>query len=129
MNMPDVTAILYDPEVGGGVEFTVERETSIRSSLPPYGFTKSTSTLTGVGNIQPQEKSIQSSTTEDLLTESIVIYSTFLFQTGSNTGTTNVQADIVTYNGLKWRVTKVEDWSAWGFTKAYATRTMETSGI
>ena len=74
--MPDVTAILYDPEVGGGIEFQVIRNSSVRSQ---GGYTKTPTTYTAIGNIQPQEMSNQSSTVEDLLNESIVIYSTFAF--------------------------------------------------
>lgn len=119
MLMPDVTAILYDPEVGGGVGFQVLRSVSVRNR---GGYVKNTSTYEAIGNIQPQEMSNQSSTVEDLLNESIVIYSTFLFQTGSNTGTSIVEADIVVYDNLHWRVTRVDDWSKWGYTRAYATR-------
>lgn len=117
--LPDVTAILNDPEVGGGVSFTVIRNIGVRKGS---GYEKTTETYTETGNIQPQEKSNQSSTVEDLLNESIVIYSTFAFQTGSNNGTSIVEADIVLHDGFRWRVTRVEDWSAWGHTRAYATK-------
>lgn len=123
MLMPDVTAILYDPEVGGGQSFKVIRNTSVRNR---GGYTKTPTETIAVGNIQPQEMSNQSSTVEDLLKEEIVIYSTFCFQTGSNSGTTIVEADLVFWNDLYWRVTRVEDWSKWGYTRAYATRVMDT---
>ena len=122
MLMPDVTAILYDPEVGGGQSFKVIRNASVRSR---GGYTRTPTETTAVGNIQPQDKSNQSSTVEDLLKESIVIYSTFCFQTGSNTGSSIVEADIVFWNDLYWRVTQVQDWSQWGYTQAYATRIMD----
>ena len=119
MLMPDVTAILYDPEIGGGVNFQVLRTTSVRSRA---GYSKSTATYTATGNIQPQEMSNQSSTAEDLLNESIVAYSTFKFQAGASTGTSITEADIIVYDNLKWRVTRVNDWSKWGYTTAYASR-------
>ena len=77
------------------------------------------------GNVQPQEKGNQASTTEDLLNEVIVIYSTFIFQVGSNDGVNIVESDIVKHNGKYYRVTKVDDWSQWGYTRAYATRIMD----
>lgn len=119
MLMPDVTAILYDPEVGGGVGFQVIRYSSVRNRA---AYVRTPTTYEAIGNIQPQEMSNQASTTEDLLNESIVIYSTFSFQTGSNDGSSIVEADIVFYNNLYWRVTRVDDWSQWGHSKAYATR-------
>lgn len=122
MLQPDVTAIIDDPEVGGGIAFQVIRETSVRSIS---GYTKSTETFSATGNIQPQDKSNQASTPEDKLTESIVIYTTFALQTGSNNGETIVEADIIFYRGLHWRITKVDDWSEWGYTRGYATWTMD----
>ena len=119
MLMPDVTEILYDPEVGGGQEFSVTRNVSTRSRS---GYTKTPTTVTAVGNVQPQEMSNQTSTSEDLLNESIVIYSTYSFQTGENDGTSITEADIVFWNDLYWRVTRVDDWSKWGYTRAFATR-------
>ena len=119
MLMPDVTAILYDPEVGGGVGFQVLRINAVRNR---GGYDRNTSVYDAIGNIQPQEMSNQTSTSEDLLNESIVIYSTFLFQTGSNTGSSIVESDIVVYKNLHWRVTRVDDWMEWGYTRAYATR-------
>ena len=122
MLMPDVTAILYDPEVGGGQPFDVIRTNSVRDR---GGYKKTATTIHAVGNIQPNEMKNQASTLEDLLSQSIVIYSTFCFQTGSNNGDSIVEADIVIWNDLHWRVTQVEDWSKWGYTRAFATRTME----
>lgn len=119
MLMPDVTPILDDPEVGGGVSFQVIRNTAVRSL---GGYTKTVQTFSETGNIQPQEMSNQASTPEDKLEESIVIYTTFSLQTGSNTGSSIVESDIVQYDNLYWRVTRVENWSKWGFTRAYATR-------
>lgn len=124
MLMPDVTDILNDPEVGGGVEFDVTRVSAVRVR---EGYSRTISTFHAIGNIQPQEMSNQPSTAEDLLNESIVVYSTFAFQTGSNNGTSIIEADIVEYDGLRWRVTRVDDWSAWGYTRAYATRIMDVS--
>jgi len=119
MNMPDVTAILDDPEVGGGISFQVERNVSVRSRT---GYTKTPTIYNATGNIQPQEDSNQTSTSEDLLNESIVVYSTFFFQTGSNEVDSITEADIILFDGHRWRVTRVDDWSKWGYSRAYATR-------
>jgi len=126
MLMPNVTAILDDPEVGGGQEFKVIRNASVRDK---GGYKKTPTTYNATGNLQPQEMSNQASTSEDLLNESIVVYSTFPFQTGSNTGSSIIEADIIFYNDLYWRVTRVENWSQWGFTKAYATRIMDKISV
>ena len=124
MLMPDVTEILDDPEVGGGEPFQVVRHTSTRTL---GAITKSAQTYDLTGNIQPQDMASQSSTAEDLLTENIVVYAKFGFQTGSNDGS-NVytSADEILYDGKRYRVTRVNDWHKWGFSIAYATRVMDT---
>ena len=122
--MPDVTEILDDPEVGGGEPFQVVRYTGRRTLGT---ITKEAQTFDLTGNIQPQDMASQSSTAEDLLTENIVVYAKFGFQTGSNDGS-NVytSADEILYDGKRYRVTRVNDWHKWGFSIAYATRVMDT---
>lgn len=123
MLMPDVTAILDDPEVGGGVSFQVKRCQTVRSS--PIEYTKNEVIYNVTGNIQPQDMSNQSSTAEDLLTEVIIAYSRFTFQVGSNSITQIIEADIILYDNKQYRVTRVDDWSKWGYTRAVATRIMD----
>lgn len=119
MLMPDVTAIIDDPEVGGGQPFKVRRVTTTRT----LGRTVTTPRLyDATGNIQPQELSTQTSTSEDLLTESIVIYTTFHLIAGVNDGGPITEPDEILYGGNVYRVTRVSNWSDWGFTIAYATR-------
>ena len=118
---PDVTEILDDPEVGGGVSFQVKRTTNARVL---GSVEQTTETFNATGNIQPETKTSQTSTTEDLLNEGIVIRSTFEFQTGSNNGGSFVETDEVIYDGQTWRVTSIENWSKWGFTVAHATKVM-----
>lgn len=118
---PDVLEILQDPEVGGGVAFKVKRKTTTRI----LGGDKTTEEVFDLtGSIQPQDKSIQSSTAEDLKTEIIVVRAPFAFQTGSNSGKTIIQTDIIVWKGASWRVTRVDDWSEWGYSTAYATKDM-----
>lgn len=118
---PDVLEILQDPEVGGGVAFKVKRKTTTRI-LGGDETTEEVFDLTG--SIQPQDKSIQSSTAEDLKTEIIVVRAPFAFQTGSNSGKTIIQTDIIIWKDASWRVTRVDDWSEWGYSTAYATKDM-----
>ncbi|MBP5460617.1 MAG: hypothetical protein J6Y20_00620 [Lachnospiraceae bacterium] len=122
MLLPDVTEILDDPEVGGGQSFQVIRRTVSRG----LGTANSTETTYNVtGNIQPQDLSAQTSTSEDTETETIVIYAIFSFQTGENDGNgPYTSADEILYDGKRYRVTRVNNWSKWGFSIAYATRVM-----
>lgn len=127
MLMPDVTEILDDPEVGGGEPFQVVRYTITRTL---GAITKTPEVFDLTGNIQPQDMASQSSTAEDLLTENIVVYAKFGFQTGSNDGgQTYTSADEILYDSKRYRVTRVSDWHKWGFSIAYATRVMDTEVI
>lgn len=123
MLLPDVTAILNDPEVGGGVAFQVRRVENERS----LGSVIQHETIYDcTGNIQPQDMSVSASTTEDEYSESIVIRSTFAFMVGSNDGgSTFMGEDEVLWDGKVWRVTRVENWKDWGFSVAYATKVMD----
>lgn len=118
---PDVLEILDDPEVGGGVPFLVRRKTTTRV----LGGAETDEALFDLtGSIQPADKSIQSSTTEDIKSESIVVRAAFEFQTGTNNGKSIIQTDEILYKDTVWRVTRVENWSDWGFSTAYATKDM-----
>ena len=119
MLLPDVTEILIDPELGGGVTFTVIRTLNVRTG---GNVTQTTQEIIATGNVQPENKSIQSSTIEDPMFESIVIYTPFIFQTGSNSYSEFTEPDEVLYNGIKYRVTSVNNWQEWGFTIAHAER-------
>jgi len=114
---PDVTEILTDPEIGGGVMFQVVRTKNVRTG---GAVTQTTETFTATGNIQPENKNSQSSTVEDQLSESIVIYTTFIFQIGVNDYTEFYGPDEVIYNGNRYRITSINDWKDWGFTIAHA---------
>ena len=116
---PDVTEILVDPELGGGVPFTVIRTLNVRTG---GNVRQTVREINAVGNIQPENKSIQSSTTEDPLAESSVIYTLFIFQTGSNSYSEFTEPDENLYNGVKYRITSVNNWKEWGFTIGHAER-------
>lgn len=127
MLMPDVTEILNDPEVGGGQPFQVVRYATTRTL---GSVTRTPETFDLIGNIQPQDMTSQTSTSEDELNETIVIYAIFAFQRGENDGgLTYTEADEVLYNGKRYRVTRVNNWSEWGFSIAYATRVMDSEVV
>lgn len=120
MLLPDVLEIIDDPEVGGGVEFQVIRTVTTRKLGTVENVTQ---TINATGNIQPEGKGIQASTLEDPMNEGIVIYSTFIFQTGANSGGISFTGpDEVIWNGIRWRLTRVDNWADWGFTIAHAER-------
>ena len=120
MLLPDVTAILNDPEVGGGVAFKVRRVTNTRVL---GGVTRTEEIFDVTGNIQPQEMSVRASTTEDELTETIVVRAIFDFKVGSSDGgVTFYGEDEILWDSMTWRVTRVDNWKDWGFSVAYATK-------
>ena len=123
MLLPDVTAILNDPEVGGGVPFQVRRVENERS----LGSVIRHETLFDcIGNIQPQDLSVLASTTEDQYSESIVVRSTFVFKVGNNDGGSSfLGEDEILWDERVWRVTRVDNWKDWGFSVAYATKVMD----
>jgi len=131
MLMPDVLEILNDPEVGGGVAFKVRRVTNTRKL---GGVTRTVQLFDVTGNIQPQDKSVQASTTEDSLSESIVIRAPFEFSVGGSDGEVSFNGeDEILWDGRVWRVVRIDNWSKWGFSVAYATLVMdkvvETNGV
>ena len=122
MLMPDVTEILNDPELGGGVGFIVRRVTNVRVL---GSVERQIQEFEVTGNIQPNELSVQASTTEDLKSESIVIRAPFEFMVGKSNGSGSfIGEDEILWDGKVWRVTRVDDWSKWGFSVAYATMDM-----
>lgn len=116
---PDVTEILDDPELGGGVSFKVFRTLNVRIG---GNVRQTVQEINATGNIQPENKSSQSSTVEDLLSESIVVYTRFIFQTGSNEFSEFTEPDEILYHGNRYRITSINNWEDWGFTIAHAER-------
>lgn len=117
--LPDIRELLTDPDLGGGVSIIVTRKTYKRS----YGHVEEaqTATYNVFGNAQPAGSvDLQSMADEDRKTDTVIIRSTFDFQIGEDKGDTFTAADEVAVFGRLWRVTRVEPWSPWGFTVAYA---------
>ncbi len=119
---PDVLEIIDDPDVGGGVAFTVIRTklTRTKSSV-----TKGTTEIHATGAIQPVTKTATPGDAEDILNEQIVIYTTCILQAGGKMNGGNYAADEILYRGLRWRVNSVDNWAEWGFTVGHATRMRE----
>ena len=118
---PDVTELLTDPELGGGLEFTVIRKTT-RNTID--GRVTEVTTIKGTGNIQPPSAYDLQLTHEEQSSEPmIVIRSTTEFSMGSNNGTGSVycEPDEVVAMGKRWKIKRLDDWSAWGFTSAWFT--------
>lgn len=122
MLMPDVTEILDDPDLGGGVSFPVTRKHIARTR---GSYTTTTETFQATGNIQPMQKGFTQGENEDQMNEEIVIRSKFIFQIGSHNEADTIETDEITWHGYRWRLTRIEDYADWGFTVAYATRVRE----
>lgn len=119
---PDVTEILDDPELGGGLAFLIRRPKQVRVKGSVELVTEE---IPATGNIQPAEKTATPNANEDQLNERIVIRTTAYIQAGTRDATGVYQADEIIFKGIRWRVTQVENWIDWGFTSAYATRVRE----
>jgi len=118
MLSPDVLEIIDDPEVGGDVPFTVVRKTQTRIR---GGVSEGVRRFPATGNIQPENEGIQQTQGEDVLDEQIVIYTTFILQSGTREKSV-LGPDEIVYNGNTYRVTRVDNYAAWGFTVGHATR-------
>ena len=121
LNAPDVLEIIDDPEIGGGVPFQVRR---IRNVRVRGNVSQQPELFSLTGNIQPEWKNSQTSTSEDTLMEGIVVYAAFEFQNGDNRYTEFIGPDEILYRGDVWRVTRVDNWADWGFSIAHATKVM-----
>ena len=118
MLSPDVLEIIDDPEIAGGQPFTVLRKTLTRVR---GGVNESVDEYAVTGNIQPAGKGVSPSQSEDEQNESITIWTKFTLQCGEP----GTAADEIVFNGKRWRLTSVDDYSGWGFTIGHATRVRE----
>ena len=122
MLMPDVTEIIDDPEIGGGQPFDVVRQIRHRTLAAGKNEQVINKWLHATGNIQPAgEDALQLMPEEDRSSKTIVIRAKFAFQLGNDNASSYTPADIVIYIGEVYKVTRLEDWSSWGFQTAYAT--------
>lgn len=119
MIMPDVTELFCDPDVGGGQSFQVERTTKVRVL---GGGASSASIFSAIGSIQPaQPDELQQIPEEDRKNAVMAFRSSFAFQMGSDDDVTNILPDVIIYNGQRYRVLKLDNWSAYGWQCAFAT--------
>lgn len=118
---PDVTELLDDPDLGGGVAFTVYRQTRKRTLAAGQNEKVSSEKLDATGNIQPAgEEALNLLPEEDRSERVIVIRSTFIFQLGNDEAHSYTPSDLVIYDDAVWKVTRMDHWTQWGFTTAYA---------
>ena len=119
--MIDLSSVLMDSELGG-TSFFVSRKNYIREmgEVVP----SSVEGLEAQGNIQPaSSEDLRLFLQEERSEEMIIILSPFHFRLGEDDGTSFTSADMVTWNGKKYRVVKVKNWaSQGGFYKAWAIR-------
>ena len=122
MLLPDITHVIDDPEVGGGVRFTVVRQSRKRTLVAGASEKTVNEKLIATGNIQPAQTSdLQLFPEEQRNTKIIVIRSTFTFQLGDDNGSGYNPTDYVIYQGEVYKVTRIDMWQSWGFQTAYAT--------
>lgn len=120
---PDVTELLDDPELGGGESFTVIREERRRTLVAGASEQVTMTKLQATGNIQPAgEEALQLIPQEDQSDQMIVIYTKFIFQLGEDGYGEYKPADRVIYDNNLWKVMRVNHWTKWGFTIAYAVK-------
>ena len=121
--MPDLAAILSDPELGG-TAFTVSRKT-YRTELGEVVLSEDKG-FPGVGNVQPaSSEDLALFPQEERGEEMILILSRFHFQLGCRdpAGRSFTSADEVVWRKKRYRVVRVKDWSPQAdFRKAWAVR-------
>lgn len=118
---PDVTELLDDPELGGGIAFTVVRETRKRTLVAGQNEQVTRERFQATGNIQPaQTEDLQLFPEEDRSQRIIVIRTTFTFRLGEDAKSAYQPSDKVIFENAVWKVTRMDHWTDWGFTTAYA---------
>ncbi len=122
--MPDLSAILTDPELGG-TRFTVFRQ-SFNKVMGEVIPSVTTGTLVS-GNIQPAaSEDLQLFPEEERSEEMIVILAAYPFSLGEAGEGSFTSADIVHWQGRKYRVIRVKEWfPQGGYYKAWAVRQRE----
>ena len=122
MQLPDITTLLYDPEVGGNQPFTIKRTTisyrkgRYQESVPEY--------IEAAGSVQPSGVNPLSQQPEADRDDAVYIVRTrTAMQMGSqNKDGTTVLADEIIYQGERYKILSVKEWQAWGMYVAFMTR-------
>lgn len=121
MLLPDVREVIDDPELGGGEPFTVVREVRKRTLTAGQNETVTRTRINLTGNIQPAStEDLQRLKEEEQSERVIVIRSLFQFSLGEDSGSGYTAPDLVIYLGEVYKITRVDQWTQWGFNTAYA---------
>ena len=116
----DITSAVFDPELGC-TAFTVERITYTRSRS---GTTSRSVTAQAMGCIHPgTPEMLQLLPEEEKAEEFIAIYTDYPLSTGTPDGSgahSFTGPDRIHWGGRTWRVVKVRDWQAFGYSQALA---------
>ena len=121
MLLPDITDLLYDPEVGGNQPFDIKRTTTVNRK----GRYSSSSTVTihASGSVQPAGTNVLEQLPEGDRDKAVYIVRTrTAMQMGSPTDDGAVLSDEIIYRGDRYKILVVKEWQAWGMYVAYVTR-------
>lgn len=125
MLSPDIREILYDPDVGGGQAFIVERKTKKRSK-GRLSDEAEVEIINAIGSVQPAGVDVLQQLQEaDRRNTVIVVRTETPMQMGSTGDDGDVLADEILYRGGRYKILQLKDWTAWGMSVAYATRVGE----
>ena len=114
--LPDVTEILYDPELGAQ-SFTIKRKQGRWNG--GRLIISNEETISAVGNIQPAgAEQLQFFPEGERQRGECVIYTTTILHTSEGE---SVSDDII-WRGDEYKIVRVDRWDEWGFNIAYAAK-------
>ena len=117
----NLASVLSDPDLGGTTFYVFRPSyTQVNGEVVP---SITTGTIVS-GNIQPAtSEDLQLFPEEERSEDMIVIFAAFHFSLGEAAEGSFTSADIVNWQGRKYRVIRVKDWSTQGgYWKAWAVR-------
>ena len=119
--LPDITDLLYDPDVGGGQPFIIKRTTVINRKGRFYS--SSEETIEASGSVQPSGVNPLNQQPEGDRDDAVYIVRTRTpLQMGSETETGAILSDEIIYHGERYKVLSVKEWQHWGMFVANITR-------
>lgn len=126
MLQPDIRDLLFDPDVGGGQPFQIERISYGRYKGRQDATTKAVEVIDAVGSVQPaNEDALQQLPEGERGTEAIIVRSTTPILDGRREKDKDIMPDVIVYNGKRYKVSRTMDWSGWGMYKAICVRQNE----
>ena len=121
MQLPDITDLLYDPDVGGNQPFIIKRTTVTRRK-GRYADSQ-TQSIKASGSVQPAGTNALEQLPEGDRDKGVYIVRTrTAMYMGSETDEASTLADEIIYNGDRYKILMVKEWQAWGMYVAYMTR-------